>query len=332
MLPCIMQRSITVQGEQGGARLDILLSDVLEGWSRSRVQRAIRDGSVTVDGEAVSRPSTSVAVGGTIRIDAEDGREVSTDVRGARIVDLVVLFEDEQIAVIDKPAGLVTHPNPRQLSGTVSDLAVKRFGPLPEVQGANRPGIVHRLDRLTSGVLILGKTLEALEHLKAQFKNRTVEKTYHAVVHGTPRFDTEWLTGAVESSPVSPDRMRVVPAHLEEGKLQGGVARAAETFMERLEDLPGATLVAAHPKTGRTHQIRVHLQAAGLPIVGDRVYGAKGGIKSGMPKGAPKLERPALHARQLCVNHPVTGERMTFEAEVPADMTRLLDFLRSHIE
>ncbi len=330
MLPGIMQRSITVQGEQDGARLDIVLSDVLEGWSRSRVQRAIKDGSVTVDGEVAARPSIHVGAGSKIHIDAEDGREVSTDVRGTRIVDLVVLFEDDHIAVIDKPAGLVTHPNPRQLSGTVSDLAVKRFGPLPEVQGANRPGIVHRLDRLTSGVLILGKTEAALEHLKEQFKTRTVEKTYHAVVYGRPRFDTEWLTGAVESSPVSPDRMRVVPLRFEEEKVEAGEARPAETFMERLEDLPGATLVAAHPKTGRTHQIRVHLQAAGLPIVGDRVYGPKGGNKSPMPKGAPKLERPALHARQLCVDHPVTGERMTFEAEIPADMARLLDFLRSY--
>ena len=330
MLPVIMQRSITVPGEQGGARLDIVLSGVLEGWSRSRVQRAIKDGAVSVDGEVVSRPSAGVAAGAEIRIQADDGREVSTDVRGARIVDLVVLFEDEHIAVIDKPAGLVTHPNPRQLSGTVSDLAVARFGPLPEVQGANRPGIVHRLDRLTSGVLILGKTQAALEHLKGQFKDRTVEKTYHAVVHGTPRFDTEWLTGAVEASPASPDRMRVVPSRLEEAKVEGGDARPAETFIERLEDLPGATLLAAHPKTGRTHQIRVHLQAAGLPIVGDRVYGPKGGIKSPMPKTAPKLERPALHARRLCINHPLTGERMTFEAEVPADMARLLDFLRSY--
>ena len=121
--------------------------------------------------------------------------------------------------------------------------------------------------------------------------------------------------------------MRVVPEHLREERLAEG-ARVAETFLERVEDFRGGSLVAAHPKTGRTHQIRVHLQAAGLPIVGDRAYGPRGGLREPLPKGTPVMERPALHARRLTFDHPVSGERMTFEAPLPEDMERLLAFLR----
>jgi 23S rRNA pseudouridine1911/1915/1917 synthase len=211
----------------------------------------------------------------------------------------------------------------------VADLAVARFGPLPQVQGEDRPGIVHRLDRLTSGVMILGLTIEALEGLKAQFKDRKVAKTYHAIVHGEPRFDTEWRTGAIAASVKTPDRMRVVAEGLEKQMVEAGEARAAETLIERIEDFGCASYVAAKPKTGRTHQIRVHLQHAGLPIIGDRVYGPKGAVKAPLPKTVPKMQRPALHAWELCVDHPVTGERMTFSAPMPDDMQAVLDALRA---
>lgn len=322
-----MKRRIEVPEGAAGARIDVVIAEALDGLSRSRIQRMVKGGSVTVDGTAARRPSATVAAGAVIELDTDDAYEVSTDVSGAVIDDLDVLHQDEHVAVVHKPAGLLTHPSSRQRGGTLADLAVQRFGALPQVQGEDRPGIVHRLDRLTSGVMVLGLTTEALEHLKAQFKDRTVEKTYHAVVHGNPRFDSDWLTGAIESSPKSPDRMRVVPEHLREERLAEG-ARVAETFLERVEDFRGGSLVAAHPKTGRTHQIRVHLQAAGLPIVGDRAYGPRGGLREPLPKGTPVMERPALHARRLTFDHPVSGERMTFEAPLPEDMERLLAFLR----
>lgn len=322
-----MKRRIELDAASGGDRLDVVAARALEGWSRSRVQKAIKAGGVTVDGTVETRPSSSVSGGAVVEVEIEDGRDVSTDVSGAVIDDLNVLFSDEHVAVIYKPAGLLTHSSPRQRGGTLADLAVARFGPLPQVQGEDRPGIVHRLDRLTSGVMVLGLTESALENLKAQFKDRTVEKTYHAVVHGNPRFDTEWLTGAIESSPKSPDRMRVVPEHLREERMEEG-ARTAETFLERIEDFRGASLVAAHPKTGRTHQIRVHLQGAGLPIVGDRAYGPRGALKEPIPRTAPAMERPALHARRLAFDHPETGDRMAFEVPVPEDMERLIAFLR----
>ena len=314
--------TIKVPKDRAGERLDVVVTEVLNGWSRARVQKAIKAGAVLVDGAPMRRPSATVPGGATVAIDLDDGRETSTDVSGSRIRELNVLFEDEVIAVIDKPAGLVTHPNARQIAGTLSDLAVQRFGPLPAVQGEDRPGIVHRLDRLTSGVLVIGLTEPALRALKAQFKARTVEKTYHAIVHGRPRFDSEWLTGALEPSPRNPDRMRIAPDDT------GERARSAETFIERLDDLGPATFVAAKPKTGRTHQIRVHLQAAGLPIVGDRVYGPQGALKYPLPRSVHAMERPALHARKLEFDHPITGDRVRFEAELPDDMARLLASLR----
>lgn len=323
-----MKRVIEVPPSAAGARLDVVLAEALEGWSRTRVQRLVKDGGVTLDGAPVLRPSTPLEPGARLEVEVPEAVLVSTDVAGAPIRTLDLLFHDEHVAVVDKPAGLLTHGTSSQRGGTLAHLAVERFGPLPEVQGDDRPGIVHRLDRLTSGVMVLGLTRPALEHLKGQFKERTVEKTYHAVVHGRPRFDTEWLTGPIESDPRRPDRMRVVPAGQEDERLEEGAARTAETFLEHLEDLPAASLVAAHPRTGRTHQIRVHLQAAGLPIVGDRVYGPRGALKEPLPEGAPPMERPALHARRLAFDHPVTGERLSFEAPYPEDMERLLAFLR----
>ncbi len=321
-------KTFEIDERYDGARLDVVLNDAVETWSRNRLQKAIKSGAVTLDGAAVARPNTAVKAGQSVSIRLDDERETSTDTSGRVIGELNVIYEDDEISVIDKPAGIVTHPNPRQIAGTVSDLAVKRYGPLPEVQGENRPGIVHRLDRLTSGVLILGRTEASLKNLKAQFQARTVQKTYNAIVHGEPRFDTEWLTSAVATSLQSPDRMRVVPEHLREKLMEEGEARTAETLIESLETFGFASFIAAKPKTGRTHQIRVHLLGAGMPILYDRVYKIGGTPKRPIPPGAPRLDRPALHARKLEIDHPKTGERMTFEAELPEDMAGLLAWLR----
>ncbi|MEL6713182.1 MAG: RluA family pseudouridine synthase, partial [Planctomycetota bacterium] len=341
-----MERSFEVKDAHAGARLDVFLVAALDeagvgGWSRSRVQRAIKDGRASVDGKGVRRTGVHVEAGQAVRLGLDDGREVSVDTSGRRILELEVLHEDEAIAVIAKPAGLVSHPSPRQLAGTVSDLAVERFGPLPEVQGEDRPGIVHRLDRLTSGVMVLGRTEAALEHLKAQFKARTVQKRYVALVHGTPRFEEEWIDLGIEPDPKRPDRMRAVrlgpepdnpewwtPPPEAQAELDERRAKRAETLVQKVEVLGAATLVHASPKTGRTHQIRVHLHAAGLPIVGDRVYGPRGRVVEPLPKGAPSLERPALHAESIEFEHPVTGEQVCFESPLASDFAELLTFLR----
>lgn len=328
-MPDPTELNLEIPEEQGGARLDVALAALVQGQSRSQVQRLIKRGAVKVGGEPIRRANTPVEAGAAIVVTLEADQEVSTDVDGAAIVELEVLHEDASVIVINKPAGLVCHPNPRQTRGTLSDLAVARFGPLPEVQGANRPGIVHRLDRLTSGVIVMGRTLPALQSLKDQFKEREVSKMYLAVVHGTPRFDSEWRTGAIGASPKNPERMRVVPAGLQNELVERGEARVAETLIERVEELGPATLVAAHPRTGRTHQIRVHLQDAGLPIVGDRAYSHGSAQKHALPRSVHRMERPALHARRLSFCHPDTGETVTFEAPLPADMEGLIEGLRS---
>ncbi len=322
------QLTLEIPAEHDGARLDVALAALVQGQSRSQLQRLIKGGAVQVAGLEVRRPNTLVEGGAQVELTLSGEREVSTDVGGAAIVELEVIHEDESIIVINKPAGLVCHPNPRQTRGTLSDLAVERFGPLPEVQGENRPGIVHRLDRLTSGVIVMGRTLPALNSLKAQFKDREVSKTYLALVHGIPRFDSEWRTGAIGASPKNPERMRVVPAGLQDDLVERGEARTAETLIERVEELGPATLVAAHPKTGRTHQIRVHLQDAGLPIVGDRAYSHGGAQKYPLPRSVHGMERPALHARRLTFHHPESGEEVSFEAPLPPDMERLIQALR----
>lgn len=329
-MPEAEPKSFTVPPALDGARVDVVITDLAEGWSRSRVQKAIKDGALQINGEAVLRPNTQLSKGDELQFKLDDDREISTDIRGRKIQELDVLLEDEAFAVINKPAGLVVHPSARQLAGTVADLAVARYGPLPEVQGEDRPGVVHRLDRMTSGVLVLGRTEEALLNLKAQFKARTVEKTYLAIVHGCPRFETEWLTGAIASTPKNPDRMRVVPEKVRERLVAEGEARTAETLLERREDFKGVSLVAAKPKTGRTHQIRVHLLENGLPIVGDRVYKQGGSHKHPIPREAPRMERPALHAHQLSFDHPTTGERVSVEVPMPDDMQGLLDWLRAN--
>ena len=320
--------TVEIPADHAGARLDVALVALVPGRSRSQLQRLIKGGAVNVGGHEVRRPNTPVEAGAEVVIRMDGDQEVSKDVAGAAIVELDVLHEDESVIVINKPAGLVCHPNPRQTKGTLSDLAVDRFGPLPEVQGADRPGIVHRLDRLTSGVIVMGRTLPALESLKAQFKEREVSKMYLALVHGAPRFDSEWRTGAIGASPKNPERMRVVPSAMQDELVESGDARAAETLIERVEELGPVTLVAAHPRTGRTHQLRVHLQDAGLPIVGDRAYSHGGAQRHPLPRTVQRMERPALHARRLTFRHPASGESVTFEAPLPADMEHLVQGLR----
>jgi len=302
-MPDPTELNLEIPAEQAGDRLDVALTVLVQGQSRSQLQRLIKRGAVKVGGEPVCRPNTPVEAGAAVVVTLEADQEVSTDVTG--------------------------EPNPRQTRGTLSDLAVARFGPLPEVQGANRPGIVHRLDRLTSGVIVMGRTLPALQSLKEQFKEREVSKMYLAVVHGAPRFDSEWRTGAIGASPKNPERMRVVPPRLQDDLVERGEARAAETLIERVEELGPATLVAAHPRTGRTHQIRVHLQDAGLPIVGDRAYSHGSAQKHALPRSVHRMERPALHARRLSFRHPETGESVTFEAPLPADLEGLIEGLRA---
>ncbi|MDE0914484.1 MAG: RluA family pseudouridine synthase [Planctomycetota bacterium] len=318
MKPLFESQSIHVSADSEGKRLDLLLVERLSGVSRSHIQTLIKAGRVMVDEERAARPGQRLKGGEKILVEAPEA-EVATTPAGRPIRTLDVLHEDEHLIVIDKPAGLLVHPTDRVAGGTVADLAQDRFGELPEVQGEGRAGIVHRLDRLTSGVMILGRTTEALENLKLQFKERRVQKTYLALCHGEPRFDNEWVRGFIGIDIRRRDRYRVTD--------EGG-GREAATLVEVRERLSGFSYIAAHPKTGRTHQLRVHLAHLGHPIVGDRVYRHPGALPVPVPDDAPTMGRQALHAARLVLTHPESGQEVSFEASMPDDMSSLLEYLR----
>ena len=302
-------------------RLDEVLVALYPEHSRSFLQKLVRRGRVQCNAKRVVRSNLRVRAGDRIELttrSAEKGIPASNA--------LGFVHVDPTLVVVDKPAGLVTHRNDRVPRGTVSDLVQARIGPLPETLGRRRPGVVHRLDRDTSGLLVLGRTSEALLDLQGQFRERSVEKTYLAIVHGVPSEEALELTGAL--GPVEPnaDRQCVDPP-------EGG--KPAETRVRLLERLGDYSLLECRPRTGRRHQIRVHLATAGLPIVGDRIYGPEAEDTSASPRllEGPTfiggLRRHALHAAELTIVHPATRERVTFRSELPADMRACLAFLRS---
>ncbi len=306
-------RTFRVPPELSGQRLDRALVELLGGLSRTRVQELIRDGGVRIDGAPAERAAQLLEEGGTIEILDVPRSRVRPG--GPSAAELVLVFEDEHLAVIDKPAGTLAHPTSVVQGGTVSEAATARWGALPAPQGSDRPGIVHRLDADTSGLMVLARSEAAAGALVRAFRERAIEKGYLALVHGEPRFDSDWITTPIGRSPKRPDRMCV---------LEGG--RAAETFYRVRERFQRFALLECWPKTGRTHQIRVHLASIEHPLAGDRVY--PGRVRAPLPKDAPPLARHLLHAHALRFAHPVTGERLEFEREVPAEFGAWVEWLR----
>ncbi|HED65764.1 MAG TPA: RluA family pseudouridine synthase, partial [Planctomycetes bacterium] len=195
----------------------------------------------------------------------------------------------------------------------------ERYGSLPSPQGEDRPGIVHRLDADTSGLIVVGRSEEAAAGLVEAFRGHRVEKRYLAIVFGVPRFDSDWIEAPLGRATGRADRVRVV---------EPGEGRDARTFYRTLERFERFALVEALPETGRTHQIRVHLASIDHPLVGDRVYRGRRGLSRKLPREAPAPKRHALHAAGLGFEHPVTGEPLAFESAPPADMERFLRWLR----
>ncbi len=308
-----------VDSQQAGTRLDRFLCDVRPDLSRSHARALVDNGLVVVGGE-VGHAAQRLARGDEVTV---EWRSISS-LLGLPEPDpsvLNVVYEDEDIIVLDKQAGLVVHPGGLYRDGTVAQLAQRRFGELSTRGGADRPGVVHRLDKESSGILLLAKTDEAHAELQRQFKARETEKDYFAIVHGTPRFHSDWIEDRIDRDPKHMDRMRVVRS--------GG--RDAATYWEVLERFQGFTTLRCRPKTGRTHQIRVHLAAHGMPIVADARYPHRQRNALVQPQGAPVLERHALHAKGLVFTHPTRGERMSFVAEVPEDLRNFVDWLRTHL-
>ncbi len=292
-----------------GERLDrvvALLADV----SRSRAGMAIDAGVVRVNGTPVALRSRKVRTGEELVVEGLE-RESTDAPDGDGSVALSVLHEDAEIVVVDKPAGLVVHPGAGNQDGTLVNGLLARYPEMAGVGSGARPGIVHRLDLGTSGVLVVARTQRAHESLVAQLAERTVGRRYLALVWGRPQAPTGVVDAPIGRSTRDRTRLAVV-----------GSGRPARTHyeLEETRDEPVTSLLQCQLETGRTHQIRVHLSAIGHPLVGDKIYG---GDREGLPDGLA-LDRPFLHAFHLSFEHPSSRARLAFEAPLPVDLRDLL--------
>jgi 23S rRNA pseudouridine1911/1915/1917 synthase len=293
-----------VDESAAGSRIDAALAE-LSGASRAQVRRWIDAGRVRIGGVAV-RPSRRLALGETI--EASPTQPIEMDL-SPEPIPLVVLYEDADLIVVDKPAGMVVHPAPGHPSGTLVNALLHHCGDLAGIGGVLRPGIVHRLDRGTSGVLVAAKNDAAHQGLAAQFAEHTIDRIYRTFVRGLPGADAGRIDRAIGRHPRDRKRMSV----------ESRAGRASITAWRVLRRYPasGTSELEIRPETGRTHQIRVHLAAAGLPLVGDTVYGRARGRDAA-------LGRPALHAEHLGFRHPRTALHVHFDAALPADLVALV--------
>lgn len=311
-MPELIRRSAIVPAESAGSRLDQALAQLFPEFSRSRLQQWVKEGAVLVDGQAL-RPKDKLVGGEKVVVNA--AIEEATDVQPQAIA-LNILYEDEQILVLDKPAGLVVHPGAGNVEGTVQNALLHHA---PALAGVPRGGIVHRLDKDTSGLMVVAKTLQAHTALVAQLQARTVRREYLALVTGT------FTAGGRIEAPIGRHpRDRVRMAVVDRGRDAVSHYRIAKRFQAH-------TLLLVVLETGRTHQIRVHMAHIGHPLVGDPLYGGrlllpKGGSDA-VREGLRGFGRQALHATRLGLSHPLSGEEMSWEAAPPADMSDLLELL-----
>lgn len=319
----------TVSEDEHGERIDALLAKHLNAYSRVFLRKVVQEGGGRVDGETV-KPSFRVRTGQLVQADVPP---VPSDGPQAEEIPLEILFEDEYLIVIDKPPNMVVHPAKGHWSGTLTSALAFHFQQLSDVGGVTRPGIVHRLDRDTSGVIIIAKTNSVHLELSAQFESRDVHKEYFAITLGKIGMDRDVIRAPIAPHPYQRDKMAVRAGHPQ--------SRDAETWYEVQERFEGYTIVKLLPKTGRTHQIRVHLAHIGTPVLCDRLYAGHAQVTRGqlarrLAKQQPPqprddevvLTRQALHARRLELEHPITKERMRFESPLPTDIAATVAALR----
>ncbi len=311
-----------------GQRLDVFLSARMRDVSRSQLQRFIGTHAVEVNGE-IAKPSYKTQAGDLVVVEAP-APKVSHIL--PETIALDVVYEDQDLLVINKPKGMVVHPAPGAESGTLVNALLAHCEDLSGVGGELRPGIVHRLDKDTTGLLLVAKNDVTHNALQGQIQKRTATRQYLALVWGRPRFQHAVVDVPIGRHPTDRKRMTVV----EPGDRFRG--RPAVTELKLLENLGLFSLLEASLQTGRTHQIRVHCAFAGYPIVGDPVYGGLRKVSADMLRGPAQaalneriahLHGQALHAYSLAFNHPRTGERLHFEVPAPAQMQELIDFLRA---
>ncbi len=307
--------TLSASAEDAGQRLDAFLAGHVEGWSRSRLQRLIDDGDVLVNGRE-SKSSYKLHANDEIEADLSTLPPLTFQ---AEDIPLEIIFEDGDLLVVNKPAGMVVHPAAGVTAGTLANALAFHFQKLSKAGGETRPGIVHRLDKGTSGLMVVAKTETAHEKLADQFRAREVFKSYVALVHGQMEPDAGEIDQPIARDPRHRTRMAVVRT-----------GRSALTLFRTRKHFGRFSLLDIELKTGRTHQIRVHLAWLKHPVVGDETYGSGRDNTILDPKirgRVAKLGRQFLHAEKLGFNHPRTNERMEFSSELPEELQELLDLI-----
>lgn len=339
----------TVEIHESGWRLDKFLVFHFPDYSRTLMRNAIMTGQVSVDNGPV-KPAFKLIPGQTVRIQLP---EIPRETPQAEEIPLEILYEDEWLVAINKPPGMVVHPARGHWSGTLASALQFRYGvELSSVGGPCRPGIVHRLDRDTSGVILVARNDIAHAKLSRQFEERKIEKEYYAIAYGSPIRDCDWIDAPIGEHPHNREKKRI--------RFDSSDARAARTFYEVEERFDGFASFRVFPKTGRTHQIRLHLEHIRHPIAGDMLYSSHPRILLGelrrdrnmagispekaipmpetedfatiswetLPGATLVLSRQALHARRIRFEHPKTGESMVLEAPLPQDLATFRELLR----
>lgn len=305
-----MSKQLKLVLSAAGERLDKALAEAYPDVSRSQWQQHIANGLVTIEGQPVKgslRLEGGEQVHATLPDTVESGLQ-------AQDIPLEIIYEDDDILAVNKAAGMVVHPSPGHHEGTLVNAILGYCPDLEGVGGERRPGIVHRLDKDTSGIILVAKNDHALRHLQRQFKRRSVKKHYLALVEGHVQPPKALIDAPIGRDPHNRQRMTVIAPG------SGLRARAAQTEYHVIQLYGAYSLVACYPRTGRTHQIRVHLAFAGFPIVGDAIYGRR--------KQRLSLERHFLHANSLTFRRPAGDEELTLEAPLPGDLQAVLDSLQ----
>jgi 23S rRNA pseudouridine1911/1915/1917 synthase len=302
----VSRLEFTAEGDHVGERLDRFLTDQVPEFSRSQIQRLIEEGHVTHSRYKKVKPNNDIREGDLIGVELPEAQASSAQPED---IPLEILFNDPDLVVVNKPAGMVVHPAAGNHTGTLVNALLFHVKDLSGIGGEVRPGIVHRLDKGTSGVMVVAKNDETHKELARQFHDREVEKEYVALAWGLVQ-QRKRINAAIGRDPKNRVKMSI----------RAGRARHAVTRVTWSRDLKGVTILRVAIATGRTHQIRVHLSAIGHPIVGDALYG---GVKRRVPHplhAVTTLTRPFLHAERLAFVHPRTGERLEFTAPLPADL------------
>lgn len=313
---------LVVQIDEENLRLDAFLVKHFPQFSRAKIQRAVATGQVTVNSE-VAKSSARLKIDQTVEFVLP---AKTSDVQKPENIPLEIIFEDDELVVINKRPGMVVHPSKGHWSGTLTAALTFHFDKLSSVGGPTRPGIVHRLDRETSGAIIVAKTDESHSALSQQFEQRMVEKEYWAIVTPAPNRDRDLIDKPIGAHPYQREKKAIRSDH--------ATSRNSQTYYEVAERFNGFALIRVKPKTGRTHQIRVHMAHVGCPVLCDRLYSGRARVSIGdfSGKSAEKdeliLERQALHAHRLKFAHPTTGKAIECIAKLPDDLKRTLECIR----